>query len=60
MHARVDRVSYGYVIDFLDFYYQSWHWPAFNVADSAICAGAFLLIIDAFKNPESANEEKQS
>lgn len=34
-----DRVRFGYVIDFLDVYWKSWHWPAFNVADSAICIG---------------------
>ena len=45
-----DRIAYGYVIDFLDVYYQQWHWPAFNVADSAICIGAVLLIYDAFRN----------
>ena len=44
-----DRVIYGYVIDFLDFYYKTWHWPAFNVADSAISIGAFILLIDAIK-----------
>lgn len=43
-----DRLQYGYVIDFLDFYVGEWHWPAFNVADTAICIGAFLLILDAF------------
>jgi len=45
----IDRLSYGYVIDFIDFYIDSWHWPAFNVADMAICIGAGLLILDAFK-----------
>ena len=44
----IDRVYFGYVIDFLDVYYGSYHWPAFNVADSAICIGAVLLIIDSF------------
>lgn len=43
----VDRLIYGYVIDFVDVYYQSWHWPAFNVADSAITIGAILIVIDA-------------
>lgn len=42
-----DRLIYGYVIDFIDVYYQTWHWPAFNVADSAITVGAILLVIDA-------------
>lgn len=46
-----DRLIYGYVIDFLDFYYQSWHWPAFNLADSAITLGAFMLIIDVIREP---------
>lgn len=42
-----DRITLGYVIDFIDVYYQHWHWPAFNVADSAISVGAVMLIIDA-------------
>lgn len=41
----VDRVRLGYVIDFLDFYIGRHHWPAFNVADSAICVGIFLAIL---------------
>lgn len=53
-----DRLVYGYVIDFLDFYYQGYHWPAFNVADSAIFLGAAILIIDAFKNPEPIKEDQ--
>ena len=43
----IDRAIYGYVIDFIDWYYGQWHWPAFNVADSAISVGAALLIIDS-------------
>ena len=46
----IDRAIYGHVIDFLDVYYQQHHWPAFNIADSAISVGAVLLIYDAFKN----------
>jgi len=42
----IDRVLYGYVVDFLDFYWKSWHFPAFNVADSAITLGAACLILD--------------
>ena len=42
----VDRVLYGYVVDFLDFHAQGWHFPAFNVADSAITLGAACLILD--------------
>lgn len=43
-----DRVLLGYVIDFVDVYYRDLHWPAFNVADSAITAGAIMLIVDTF------------
>jgi signal peptidase II len=42
----IDRLAYGHVIDFLDFHWRGWHWPAFNVADSAIVCGAGLLILD--------------
>ncbi len=47
----IDRLIYGYVIDFLDVYVGTYHWPAFNIADSAICIGAVLLIIDSFRKP---------
>ncbi|WP_372717664.1 signal peptidase II [Immundisolibacter sp.] len=40
----VDRLRLGHVVDFLDVYYRAWHWPAFNIADSAICIGAVLLV----------------
>lgn len=43
----IDRVRYGYVVDFIDVYYRTWHWPTFNIADSAITIGAILLIMDA-------------
>jgi signal peptidase II len=46
-----DRVTLGHVIDFIDVYYKNYHWPVFNLADAAICIGAFLLLIDLFKNP---------
>jgi len=42
----IDRVLYGYVVDFLDFHWKGWHFPAFNVADSAITLGAACLILD--------------
>ena len=42
----VDRLLYGYVVDFLDFHVNAWHFPAFNVADSAITIGAISLILD--------------
>ena len=44
----IDRIVYGHVIDFIDVYYGSWHWPTFNIADSAITVGAALLLLDAF------------
>ena len=40
----VDRIRFGSVVDFLDFYWGKYHWPAFNVADSAICIGAILIL----------------
>ncbi len=52
-----DRVYLGYVVDFVELHYAGYFWPAFNVADSAICLGAVLLIIDAFKNKEQSEEE---
>jgi signal peptidase II len=50
----IDRILYGYVIDFLDVYVGDWHWPAFNVADSAITVGVALLLLDSFKTPPVA------
>jgi signal peptidase II len=60
----VDRFRFKYVVDFLDFY-MSWggrehHWPAFNVADSAICIGIGLLFLDMRKKPESSAAATQS
>lgn len=43
----IDRIQYGAVVDFLDFHAFGYHWPAFNVADSAICVGAVLLILES-------------
>ncbi|MEN6465565.1 MAG: signal peptidase II [Syntrophaceae bacterium] len=48
----IDRVRFGEVIDFIDVYVSSHHWPAFNVADSAISAGAVLLVISLLKRPQ--------
>ena len=42
----VDRIQLGYVVDFIDVYYKNWHYPAFNVADSAITCGVILLLLD--------------
>jgi signal peptidase II len=46
-----DRVTLGYVVDFLYFHVNDYYWPAFNVADSAICVGVALLLWDSFKRP---------
>ena len=45
----IDRIAYGHVIDFLDFHVSGFHWPAFNVADSAITLGAVLFILDELR-----------
>jgi len=45
-----DRLYLGHVIDFIDIYYRHWHWPAFNIADSAIFVGALMLIIDGLRS----------
>lgn len=45
----IDRIAYGYVVDFLHFHWDEHYFPAFNLADSAITCGAFLLILDSFK-----------
>lgn len=52
----LDRFRFGYVVDFLDVYIGSHHWPAFNVADSAICIGIALLFFDMRKKPETEQE----
>jgi signal peptidase II len=55
----IDRLRFGQVVDFLDFHAFGWHWPAFNVADSAISIGAVILILEGFvgreKRPEAAS-----
>lgn len=47
-----DRITLGHVVDFLDFHVSGYHWPAFNVADSAITVGAILLVVDSFLRKE--------
>jgi signal peptidase II len=49
----IDRISIGAVVDFLDFHAMGWHWPAFNLADSAITCGAGLLVWDGLRRPDS-------
>ncbi|GAB7025626.1 signal peptidase II [Geotalea toluenoxydans] len=53
----IDRVRLGEVIDFLDVHWYRHHWPAFNVADSAICVGVFLLAVDMYL--EERRQKKQ-
>jgi len=54
-----DRLVYGKVVDFLDFHAAGWHWPAFNVADSAITLGAGILIVESFLHDRQAGDEKR-
>jgi signal peptidase II len=54
-----DRVTLGYVVDFLDFHWSGKHFPAFNIADSAISVGAVLILVEGFiKRPVVASERK--
>jgi signal peptidase II len=52
-----DRIRLGFVIDFIDVQFGSWHYPTFNVADMAVCVGAVLLIIDMFLSKRSQRSE---
>ena len=55
-----DRVTLGYVVDFLDFHWSNRHFPAFNIADSAISIGAVFILIDSFfKRPETVSKRAQ-
>ena len=54
----IDRLYYGHVVDFLDVYYGSYHWPAFNIADSAICIGAVLYIVLSFFQAQEEKKKK--
>lgn len=49
-----DRLYHGYVIDFLDFFWQIWHYPTFNLADVSICVGIFFYLISSFKGKRKA------
>ncbi|MBM3385888.1 MAG: signal peptidase II, partial [Betaproteobacteria bacterium] len=54
-----DRLRLGGVVDFLDFHAGGWHWPAFNLADSGITAGAAILILESFLRPRADRHEKR-
>lgn len=55
----IDRFLHGQVVDFLLFYWRNWFYPAFNVADSFICVGAFLLILDSVFHNKNKDKERQ-
>ena len=55
-----DRMRLGFVVDFIDVQFGSWHYPTFNVADAAICIGAGLLILDMFFSKRSQKSEARS
>jgi signal peptidase II len=55
----IDRLIYGHVIDFIDVYYGDWHWPAFNIADSAITVGAAFLIVDSLLGGSRRRQQAQ-
>jgi signal peptidase II len=55
----IDRMRLGQVVDFLDFHAFGWHWPAFNVADSAITVGAALLIAESFLHREPGDAARR-
>jgi signal peptidase II len=53
----IDRLRFGAVVDFLDFHALGYHWPAFNVADSAIVIGAGLLVLESLRGGRSTADE---
>jgi len=57
MGNLIDRALLGYVIDFVDVYWRSHHWPAFNLADSAISVGVALLLLDSLVSPQRTKAE---
>ncbi len=52
-----DRVVHGHVIDFIQLHAAGYYWPAFNVADSAICVGAVMLVLDSFRTPPATDNK---
>ena len=55
----IDRVAYGHVVDFIQWYYQSWYFPTFNIADAAITVGAIFLLISTFTTPEQPADQTE-
>lgn len=56
----IDRMRFGGVVDFIDVYYRAWHWPAFNVADSAICLGAAWVVAAGLFSQKKNEKEKEN
>ena len=56
----IDRLSLGYVVDFIQVYYQHWYWPAFNLADSAISVGVALIVIDSIREYRAEKQNIKS
>jgi signal peptidase II len=56
----IDRIWLGYVVDFIDVYYEHMHWPAFNIADSAISIGVVMIIIDSVREYRAEQRNKKS
>ncbi|HUL28974.1 MAG TPA: signal peptidase II [Thermodesulfobacteriota bacterium] len=56
----IDRLRYGEVVDFLDFHLSSYHWPAFNIADSAICIGIGLMALELLKGDRKKSTKFQT
>ncbi len=56
----IDRARLGFVVDFIDVQFGSWHYPTFNVADASICIGAGILILDMFLRKDPPKEEKEN
>jgi signal peptidase II len=56
----IDRVRLGHVVDFLDFHVGRHHWPAFNVADAAICVGVALYILDSWRAEQEMTKTEQT
>lgn len=52
----IDRLQLGYVVDFIVVHYEQHYWPAFNIADSAICVGAFLIVVDGFRQHKAESK----
>ena len=55
----VDRLRTGAVIDFIDLYWRAYHWPAFNIADSAICIGVGLFLVLSFKEKDTPEKHRR-